>query len=109
VHEPEGLAIAFRVGGTEVAEDVLLGVAAFLRAEEEDPVRPQPGKPGHHRVVVGKQPVLKPGEHFEYTSGCVLETPRGSMRGSYQMHRPSGEQFDAEIASFALSMPFNLN
>lgn len=59
--------------------------------------------------VVGKQPVLKPGEHFEYTSGCVLETPRGAMRGSYQMVRPSGEQFDAEIASFALTMPFNLN
>ena len=59
--------------------------------------------------VVGKQPVLKPGEHFEYTSGCVLETPRGSMHGSYQMHRPDGEQFDADIAPFALSMPFNLN
>jgi ApaG protein len=59
--------------------------------------------------VVGKQPVLKPGEHFEYTSGCVLETPRGSMHGSYQMHRPDGEVFDADIAQFALSMPFNLN
>lgn len=59
--------------------------------------------------VVGKQPLLRPGENFEYTSGCVLETPRGSMRGSYQMHRPDGEQFDAEIAQFDLSMPFNLN
>jgi ApaG protein len=59
--------------------------------------------------VVGKQPVLRPGEHFEYTSGCVLETPRGSMHGSYQMHRPDGEQFDADIAQFALTMPFNLN
>lgn len=59
--------------------------------------------------VVGKQPVLRPGEQFEYTSGCVLETPRGSMRGTYQMYRPNGEQFDAEIASFALTMPYNLN
>jgi ApaG protein len=59
--------------------------------------------------VVGKQPTLRPGEHFEYTSGCVLETPRGTMHGTYQMHRPDGEQFDAEIAPFALSMPFNLN
>lgn len=59
--------------------------------------------------VVGKQPVLRPGEHFEYTSGCILETPRGTMRGTYQMHASDGGQFDAEIAPFALSMPFNLN
>ena len=59
--------------------------------------------------VVGKQPLLRPGEHFEYTSGCVLETPRGSMHGTYQMHRPSGRKFDAVIASFALSLPYSLN
>jgi len=59
--------------------------------------------------VVGQQPVLKPGEHFEYTSGCVLETPRGAMRGTYQMHTPSGSSFDAEIASFELAMPHSLN
>src|SRR5262249_14207041 len=43
--------------------------------------------------VVGQQPLLRPGEHFEYTSGCVLETPRGSMHGTYQMHCPDGRQF----------------
>lgn len=59
--------------------------------------------------VVGHQPTLRPGEHFEYTSGCVLETPRGSMRGSYQMHRPDGRSFDAEVASFVLAMPHSLN
>ena len=59
--------------------------------------------------VVGQQPHLGPGEHFEYTSGCVLETPRGEMRGSYQMHRPDGATFDATIAPFALSLPFSLN
>jgi ApaG protein len=59
--------------------------------------------------VVGQQPVLKPGEHFEYTSGCVLETPRGTMRGTYQMHTPDGRAFDAEIASFQLAMPHSLN
>jgi ApaG protein len=59
--------------------------------------------------VVGQQPVLRPGEHFEYTSGCVLETPRGTMRGSYQMHRPDGQTFDADIASFQLAMPHSLN
>lgn len=59
--------------------------------------------------VVGQQPSLKPGEHFEYTSGCILETPRGSMRGTYQMVRPDGATFDAEIASFSLAMPHSLN
>jgi ApaG protein len=59
--------------------------------------------------VVGQQPLLKPGEHFEYTSGCVLETPRGSMHGTYQMHSPDGRQFDAEIAPFTLALPYSLN
>lgn len=59
--------------------------------------------------VVGQQPTLRPGEHFEYTSGCVLETPRGSMRGTYQMFRPDGRTFDAEVAAFTLSMPHSLN
>jgi ApaG protein len=59
--------------------------------------------------VVGKQPTLRPSEHFEYTSGCVLETPRGSMRGTYQMFRPDGSSFDAEVAPFTLAMPLTLN
>jgi ApaG protein len=59
--------------------------------------------------VVGQQPSLKPGEHFEYTSGCVLPTPRGEMQGSYQMHRPDGTVFDATIAPFALALPHSLN
>jgi ApaG protein len=59
--------------------------------------------------VVGHQPVLRPGEHFEYTSGCVLETPRGSMKGTYQMHCPDGRVFDAEIATFGLALPTSLN
>jgi ApaG protein len=59
--------------------------------------------------VVGEQPTLRPGEHFEYTSGCVLETPRGSMHGTYQMVRSDGSEFDATIAPFALLLPFSLN
>src|SRR5262249_23296969 len=59
--------------------------------------------------VVGQQPLLRPGEHFEYTSGCVLETPRGSMHGTYQMHCPDGRQFDAESAPFTLALPYSLN
>jgi ApaG protein len=59
--------------------------------------------------VVGKQPLLAPGESFEYTSGCVLETPHGTMHGSYQMERPGGAGFDAEIAPFLLAVPHSLN
>jgi ApaG protein len=59
--------------------------------------------------VVGKQPVLKPGEEFEYTSGCVLGTPRGEMKGTYQMVRLDGRGFDASIAPFYLALPYSLN
>ncbi len=52
--------------------------------------------------VVGKQPVLRSGESFEYTSGCPLKTPFGSMSGSYEMVTDAGERFTASIAPFAL-------
>lgn len=55
--------------------------------------------------AVGEQPVLEPGDEFQYTSGCVLETARGTMHGSYQMYRDDGSQFDAEIAPFVLATP----
>lgn len=58
--------------------------------------------------VVGEQPRIQPGETFQYTSGCVLETPRGEMRGSYRMERGTGT-FDAAIAEFALELPKTLN
>lgn len=53
--------------------------------------------------VVGKTPRLMPGQSFRYTSGCILETPVGTMHGSYQMYRDSGERFDAVIAPFTLA------
>jgi len=59
--------------------------------------------------VVGEQPVLRPGQSFEYTSGCPLTTPFGSMHGTYQMVRENGSEFDATIAAFALALPFSLN
>ena len=59
--------------------------------------------------VIGAQPTLKPGQHFEYTSGCVLRTPRGTMHGTYRMHRDDGRFFDAEIAPFSLQLPQTLN
>jgi ApaG protein len=59
--------------------------------------------------VVGEQPVLGPGQSFEYTSGCPLTTPFGSMHGTYQMATGGGERFDATIASFTLSEPHALH
>lgn len=55
--------------------------------------------------VVGEQPVLKPGQSFEYTSGTVLATPVGTMTGSYQMVTEDGTKFDAPIPQFVLSVP----
>ena len=55
--------------------------------------------------VVGEQPLLRPGEHFEYTSGTALATPVGTMHGTYQMVAEDGNKFDAEIPMFTLSMP----
>ena len=56
--------------------------------------------------VVGKQPVLEPGESFEYTSWCQLKTPFGSMRGTYQMINDKKEAFDIEIPMFRLEEPY---
>jgi ApaG protein len=55
--------------------------------------------------VVGEQPVLEPGQSFEYTSGCPLGTPFGSMRGSYDMVSAAGKRFDAEIGEFHMREP----
>jgi ApaG protein len=59
--------------------------------------------------VVGEQPHLKPGQGFRYSSGAVLETPVGTMHGSYQMVADDGERFDAPIAPFRLAIPGLLN
>ena len=55
--------------------------------------------------VVGKQPLLKPGETFAYTSGCPLLTPSGIMVGSYQMQNEKGETFSVAIPAFSLDVP----
>jgi ApaG protein len=59
--------------------------------------------------VVGEQPHLKQGEGFRYTSGAVLETPVGTMQGSYQMLADDGIKFDAEINPFTLSTPHTIH
>ena len=66
----------------------------------------------HHHVqevrgqgVVGEQPLIQPNQSFEYTSGTVLATQVGTMRGSYQMQTEDGTQFDIEVPQFVLSVP----
>lgn len=63
----------------------------------------------HGEGVVGEQPYLLPGSSFQYTSGTILETPVGTMQGSYQMIADDGTAFDAEIPSFTLSIPRTLH
>jgi ApaG protein len=58
--------------------------------------------------VVGEQPRLAPGEVFQYTSGCVLTTPVGTMHGTYRMWRDDGTFFDAVIAPFSLASPLRV-
>ena len=57
--------------------------------------------------VVGEQPVLEPGDSFEYTSGAPLATPTGFMVGSYEMQSRSGERFTVDIPAFSLDSPYH--
>ena len=59
--------------------------------------------------VIGQQPTLNPGESFEYTSGCPLKTPFGTMHGTYQMVTTEGDRFDATVAPFTLSEPYTIH
>ena len=59
--------------------------------------------------VIGEQPYLRPGESFHYTSGTMLETPVGSMQGTYQMVADDDTHFDAIIEPFSLALPKMLN
>ncbi len=59
----------------------------------------------HGPGVVGEQPALEPGQAFEYTSGCPLQTPFGSMSGTYEMSREDGTHFEAEVRLFQLRQP----
>jgi ApaG protein len=59
--------------------------------------------------VVGEQPLIEPGAGYQYTSGCILTTPHGTMEGSYEMVRPDGSNFRAKIPAFSLAAPHVLN
>ncbi len=63
----------------------------------------------HGEGVVGEQPHIGPGDYFRYTSGAVLDTPIGTMEGSYQMLSDSGEHYDTPIPLFTLSQPHSLH
>ena len=63
----------------------------------------------HGPGVVGEQPVIEPNSGFEYTSGCPLPTPFGSMAGSFEMQRGDGTQFEAEVALFQLIQPGSIH
>jgi len=63
----------------------------------------------HGPGVVGEQPVLEPGQAFEYTSGCPLTTPFGSMAGSFEMQRADGTEFEAEVGLFQLMQPGSIH
>jgi ApaG protein len=71
------------------------------------------GELGEHEVrglgVVGQQPLLAPGETFEYTSGCPLKNPVGTMRGSYHCVGENGVPFEVDIPEFVLAMPRTLH
>ena len=59
--------------------------------------------------VVGEQPILNPGEKFEYTSGTPLTTSSGFMEGTYEMQNDNGDKFDVQIPQFSLDNPFEYN
>ena len=56
--------------------------------------------------VVGEQPIIAPGDQFQYVSGCPLTTPTGMMVGIYEMRRQNGEMFDAQVPMFSLDSPY---
>jgi ApaG protein len=96
---------AYRIRISNVGEETVRLVSRhWVISDGDDNVEHVRG-PG----VVGEQPVLEPGETFEYTSFCPLRTPIGSMRGTYQMVTASGSAFEAEIAPFSLAVPTALN
>ena len=75
--------------------------ARFWEITDERGLRQEVRGPG----VVGERPVLEPGERFEYTSGCPLDTPSGMMVGSYEMISEQGEVFSVSIPAFSLDSP----
>jgi ApaG protein len=89
----------YRVVVTNVGEETVRLISRHWIITNADGKKEEVRGPG----VVGEQPTLKPGESFEYSSFCPLNTPFGMMHGTYQMRTETGEEFDAQIAPFTLS------
>jgi ApaG protein len=98
---PDGGAYFFvyHVVITNVGEETVRLISRHWIITNADGKKEEVRGPG----VVGEQPTLKPGESFEYSSFCPLNTPFGMMHGTYQMRTDAGEEFDAQIAPFTLS------
>lgn len=90
---------AYRVAISNVGDRTVRLVSRHWIITNADGKKEEVRGPG----VVGEQPTLAPGESFEYTSFCPLNTPFGMMHGTYQMVDDRGEEFDAAIAPFTLS------
>jgi ApaG protein len=96
---------AYRVEIANLGEEVVQLRARHWRITDANGRTEEVRGPG----VVGKQPVLKPGETFSYTSGCPLPTASGIMVGTYQMQTEAGETFSIDIPAFSLDLPGRRN
>ena len=92
---------AYRVEISNLGEEVVQLRSRHWQITDANGKTEEVNGPG----VVGKQPVLKPGETFAYTSGCPLTTPSGIMVGTYQMQNEKGELFSIAIPAFSLDLP----
>ena len=101
----EQYVFAYHITITNVGTDIAQLISRHWIITNADGETEEVQGPG----VVGEQPLLKPGEHFEYTSFCHMKTNVGTMHGSYTMVTPDGEAFQARIAPFTLAVPFALN
>ena len=101
----EQYVFAYHITITNVGTDIAQLISRHWIITNADGETEEVQGPG----VVGEQPLLKPGEHFEYTSFCPLKTNVCTMHGSYTMVTPDGEAFQARIAPFTLAVPFALN
>ena len=101
----EQFVFAYHITITNVGTDVAQLISRHWIITNADGETEEVQGPG----VVGEQPMLKPGEHFEYTSFCPLKTNVGTMHGSYTMVTPDGAAFQSRIAPFTLAVPFALN
>lgn len=91
----------YRIVISNHSDDVVQLRSRYWQVTDENGIVDEVRGPG----VVGEQPILGPGDTFEYSSGCPLDTPSGVMTGTYQMQNEAGELFDVTIPAFSLDLP----